>query len=206
MASPLSPFRRRQSSDVESTPSHGDSEIEMQRIVGASETSAEPEAGADLVPVQNVPFLSFADLSMHERIVRVVPHALRGCMLSVLPRPSGDEIQAMRPVPNKVANHRYTLVTFVPKVLWDQFMKFFFNFFFLVLACSQAVPQLRVGPLITYLGPLAFVLICTFLKEAVQDLSRHRRDAECNGARYERVAHDGSLAEVRADDIRAGDV
>ena len=30
MASPLSPFRRRQSSDVESTPSHGDSEIEMQ--------------------------------------------------------------------------------------------------------------------------------------------------------------------------------
>ena len=39
------------------------------------------------------------------------------------------------------------------QVLYEQF-KYFLNLFFLVMACSQFIPEIRVGVLYTYWGPL----------------------------------------------------
>lgn len=40
-----------------------------------------------------------------------------------------------------------------PQVLFNQF-KYFFNLYFLLLACSQFVEELRLGALYTYWVPL----------------------------------------------------
>lgn len=46
--------------------------------------------------------------------------------------------------PNTVRNQKYNVVTFLPIVFYEQF-KFFFNFYFLVVALSQFVPALKIG-------------------------------------------------------------
>jgi len=45
---------------------------------------------------------------------------------------------------NIIRNQKYSVYTFVFVVLFNQF-KFFFNFFFLVIALSQFIEQLKVG-------------------------------------------------------------
>lgn len=90
----------------------------------------------------------------------------------------------------------------MPIVLYEQF-KFFFNLYFLLVALSQFVPQLRIGQvqgaipentnlthlsppgfLSTYVAPLAFVLTVTMGKEAHDDYKRNQRDKEANSAKY----------------------
>lgn len=85
---------------------------------------------------------------------------------------------------NKIKNTKYNPITLVPVVLFNQF-KFFFNMFFLLIALSQFVPPLKVGFLFTYVAPLVFVLAITIIKEAVDDITRLKRDREINNAVYE---------------------
>ena len=59
--------------------------------------------------------------------------------------------------PNAVKNTKYNVITFVPMVLFEQF-RFFINFYFLMMACSQFIPQIRIGLWITYWGPLVCYL------------------------------------------------
>ena len=46
--------------------------------------------------------------------------------------------------PNVLRNQKYSIFTFLSLVLLNQF-KFFLNLYFLVMACSQFIPQLRIG-------------------------------------------------------------
>ncbi|KAI5121482.1 hypothetical protein M0805_003937 [Coniferiporia weirii] len=85
--------------------------------------------------------------------------------------------------PNIVRNQKYNVFTFLPIVLYEQF-KFFFNLYFLLVALSQFVPQLKIGFLTTYIAPLAFVLVVTMGKEAYDDYKRNLRDREANSAKY----------------------
>ena len=45
---------------------------------------------------------------------------------------------------NDIRNKKYTIVSFLPLVFYEQF-KFFFNFYFLVVALSQFIPALKIG-------------------------------------------------------------
>ena len=45
---------------------------------------------------------------------------------------------------NIVKNQKYSILTFLPFVLYNQF-KFFFNLFFLLIALSQFIKPLKVG-------------------------------------------------------------
>jgi hypothetical protein len=47
-------------------------------------------------------------------------------------------------VSNAIDNTKYSILTFIPIVLYNQF-KFFFNMFFLILALSQFIESLKVG-------------------------------------------------------------
>jgi phospholipid-translocating ATPase len=85
---------------------------------------------------------------------------------------------------NKLNNTKYNLLSFIPVVLFNQF-KFFYNLFFLLISLSQFIPPLKVGFLITYIAPLGFVLVITLFKEAVDDISRYRKDKELNNAKIE---------------------
>lgn len=91
--------------------------------------------------------------------------------------------QTTRFPPNLISNAKYTAWSFLPVTLYNEF-SFFFNMYFLLVALSQAIPQLRIGYLSTYVAPLAFVLMITLGKEAYDDVERRRRDNEANSEEY----------------------
>ncbi|ORY85513.1 hypothetical protein BCR37DRAFT_402042 [Protomyces lactucae-debilis] len=103
---------------------------------------------------------------------------------------------------NAISNAKYNVVTFIPLTLFEQF-KFFFNLYFLLVALSQFIPALRIGFLSTYIAPLAFVLFVTMLQEALDDITRRRRDEEANSELYDVLGRD---ALVKARDLAVGDI
>ncbi|EPT26927.1 cation-transporting atpase family protein [Toxoplasma gondii TgCatPRC2] len=105
---------------------------------------------------------------------------------------------------NAIKNTKYNVFTFLPMVLMQQF-KFFFNLFYLAVALAQLLPLLQVGPLFTYLAPLAFVLFVTLAKEAYDDYKRYVRDREMNEQGYKRLTPEGTK-DVMAAKIEVGDI
>lgn len=92
---------------------------------------------------------------------------------------------------NAVSNAKYTPVSFLPRTLYNEF-SFFFNMYFLLVALSQIIRPLRIGMLSTYVAPLAFVLVITLGKEALDDIARRRRDNEANAELYTVLRTDDS--------------
>ncbi|KAF9361516.1 putative aminophospholipid-translocase [Mortierella sp. NVP85] len=90
------------------------------------------------------------------------------------------------------------------QLLWEQF-KFFMNLYFLLVALSQFVPQLKIGYIVTYVAPLCFVLAVTIGKEAVDDLKRYRRDQEANSQLYRMLTPTGFKV-IPSSKIRVGDM
>ncbi|TRY88260.1 hypothetical protein DNTS_022639 [Danionella cerebrum] len=105
---------------------------------------------------------------------------------------------------NSIKNQKYNIITFVPGVLYQQF-KFFLNLYFLVVACSQFVPSLKIGYLYTYWAPLGFVLAVTMVREAVDEVRRCRRDKEMNSQLYSKLTLRGKV-QVKSSDIQVGDL
>jgi phospholipid-translocating ATPase len=94
--------------------------------------------------------------------------------------------------PNVIRNQKYSIFSFLPLVLYEQF-KFFFNLYFLLNAFTQLLPTLRVGYLFTYFGPLSFVLAVTIFKEGYDDYKRYLRDLEANSQVYEKLTRNGTI-------------
>jgi phospholipid-translocating ATPase len=80
---------------------------------------------------------------------------------------------------NYINNKKYNFVTFVPKILYNQF-RFFFNLYFLFLCVTQLFEIFVVGFFVTYVGPLCFVVGLTMLKEGWDDHKRYKRDKKYN--------------------------
>jgi len=106
---------------------------------------------------------------------------------------------------NQICNQKYNFFTFLPGVLYNQF-KYFLNLYFLVLACSQFFPTLKIGYLYTYWLPLGFVLTVTLLREAYDEIKCHNRDKEINFARYYKLQKDGSTVLIPSCKIQVSDV
>ncbi|EDR01002.1 aminophospholipid-transporting P-type ATPase [Laccaria bicolor S238N-H82] len=115
--------------------------------------------------------------------IPVTPHKDVGKDKSrTIPFNPPEKLQSRHP-PNIVRNQKYNAFTFLPIVFYEQF-KFFFNLYFLLVALSQFIPALKIGFIVTYIAPLAFVLCVTMGKEAYDDYKRHMRDTEANSQRY----------------------
>ncbi|KAF9172112.1 putative aminophospholipid-translocase [Mortierella sp. AD011] len=106
--------------------------------------------------------------------------------------------------PNVTRNTKYSVISFLPVVLWEQF-KFFLNLYFLLVALSQFVPALKIGYIVTYVAPLCFVLAVTIGKEAIDDMKRYRRDQEANSQRYQKLTPSG-FKMVPSSKIKVGDM
>lgn len=97
------------------------------------------------------------------------------------------------------------------------------------MALSQFIPDIRIGYLYTYWGPLVreknmqahlqmyvlsnelilqgFVLTVTICREAVDDLRRHKRDREVNSQKYTRLAGPNLPPElVPSSKLKVGDL
>ncbi|KAK0427670.1 hypothetical protein QR680_010355 [Steinernema hermaphroditum] len=106
---------------------------------------------------------------------------------------------------NVVCNQKYTILSFLPIVLFQQF-KFFLNLYFLLMACSQFIPAIQIGAPITYWGPLIFVLTITIFREGIDDTVRYIRDKEVNSEQYERLKDGGGTEMISSANIRVGDL
>ena len=107
-------------------------------------------------------------------------------------------------VTNKLNNRKYTVLGFVPMVLYQQF-RYFFNMFFLLLCVSQFIDAFKVGLLFSYVSPLVFVLVLTMIKEAFDDFRRYQRDKETNGQKYA-VYSNGEFKPVSSENLKVGNL
>ncbi|KAJ3586082.1 hypothetical protein NHX12_012483, partial [Muraenolepis orangiensis] len=105
---------------------------------------------------------------------------------------------------NVINNQKYNFFTFLPGVLFNQF-KYFFNLYFLILACSQFVDELRLGALYTYWVPLLVVLFITIGREAVEEIRCYIRDKEVNSHIYSKLLPRGTV-KVKSSGIQVGDL
>jgi phospholipid-translocating ATPase len=90
-------------------------------------------------------------------------------------------------------------------VLFEQF-RFFLNLYFLIMALSQFIPDIRIGYLYTYWGPLCFVLAVTIFREAIDDFRRHQRDREVNSQLYKKLMPNQLPQKVPSSKLKVGDI
>ena len=105
---------------------------------------------------------------------------------------------------NVVRNQKYSILTFIPLVLYNQF-KMFFNLFFLIITISQFFPILRIGYTFTYYTPLVFVLVLTGGKEFYDDYQRYKRDKEANSEIYTVVRKNNKREKLASSELKVGD-
>ena len=63
-----------------------------------------------------------------------------------------------------------------------------------------------MGYLFTYVGPLAFVLMVTLSKEALDDIARRKRDRDANAQLYTVLRGNGETAVIPSSALQVGDV
>ncbi|CDZ96254.1 phospholipid-translocating atpase [Phaffia rhodozyma] len=86
---------------------------------------------------------------------------------------------AMRYSTSQVVTSKYTILTFLPKNLFEQFRRIA-NIFFLGIAILQFFPKFStISPGLVIL-PLLAVLLITALKDGYEDIKRHQSDRNVN--------------------------
>jgi hypothetical protein len=74
---------------------------------------------------------------------------------------------------NEISTAKYTLLTFLPVNLFEQFLRVA-NLYFLLMAILQFIPGLSPTSYFTTVAPLVFVLGVNAIKEGYDDVHRHR--------------------------------
>jgi phospholipid-translocating ATPase len=105
---------------------------------------------------------------------------------------------------NRVIHSKYTILTFIPLMLWQQLRRFM-NLYFIIIACLQLWRDVSpVNPLTTW-GPIIVIFAIAFVREGVDDFNQHRQDAVMNEREYACV-RDGQEAQLKSWQLRAGDI
>ncbi|XP_028655873.1 phospholipid-transporting ATPase VA [Erpetoichthys calabaricus] len=80
---------------------------------------------------------------------------------------------------NKIKTTKYTLLSFLPKNLFEQFHRFA-NVYFVFIALLNFVPLVNAFQPELALAPVVFILSVTAIKDIWEDYRRHRSDMEIN--------------------------
>ncbi|CAF0855884.1 unnamed protein product [Adineta ricciae] len=105
---------------------------------------------------------------------------------------------------NRISTSKYNLITFLPKNLFEQFRRLA-NSYFLILVCLQFIPQVTSLTPGTSIAPLSVVLLITAIKDAVDDIRRHRSDKQINNREVNILAgHD--LIRKKWQEVQVGDI
>ncbi|UJR15621.1 hypothetical protein I4U23_002557 [Adineta vaga] len=105
---------------------------------------------------------------------------------------------------NQISTSKYNLITFLPKNLFEQFRRLA-NAYFLFLLCLQLIPQISSLAPVTTILPLVFVLALTAIKDASDDIARHRSDNQVNNRETKTVVGN-ELGARKWRDIKVGDL
>ncbi|CAF1236658.1 unnamed protein product [Rotaria sordida] len=105
---------------------------------------------------------------------------------------------------NRISTSKYNLITFLPKNLFEQFRRLA-NAYFLFIMCLQFIPQISSLTPGTSIAPLAVVLSLTAIKDAIDDIRRHRSDRQINNRETKTVVgHE--LVTRKWKEIKVGDI
>eukprot|EP00899_Mesostigma_viride_P028257 jgi/Mesvir1/8616/Mv04947-RA.2 len=105
---------------------------------------------------------------------------------------------------NRLKSSKYSIITFLPVNLFEQFCRIA-NLYFLLIAILQLIPGLSPTSFITSVGPLVFVLCVNAIKEAVEDFKRHRSDNDVNN-RLASVIVGGQVTKKKWMKLAVGDM
>ncbi|TYJ05760.1 hypothetical protein E1A91_A12G186000v1 [Gossypium mustelinum] len=105
---------------------------------------------------------------------------------------------------NYVSTTKYTIATFLPKSLFEQFRRVA-NFFFLVtgiLSFTAIAPYSALSAIV----PLIIVIGATMIKEGVEDWRRQQQDIEVNNRKVKVHQGDGNFHHTEWKNLRVGDI
>ncbi|XP_041360414.1 phospholipid-transporting ATPase VA-like [Gigantopelta aegis] len=80
---------------------------------------------------------------------------------------------------NNIKTTKYTILTFLPKNLFEQFHRFA-NLYFIFVVCLNWVPEVQAFGKEIAMVPVVFVLLVTAVKDAYEDFRRYRSDNKIN--------------------------
>ncbi|KAK9721631.1 hypothetical protein K7432_003259 [Basidiobolus ranarum] len=83
---------------------------------------------------------------------------------------------------NRIRTAKYTLLSFLPKNLFEQFRRVA-NMYFLFMAILQFLPYVGVSSPFFAIMPLTTVITITAIKDGVEDYKRYRMDLKYNGSK-----------------------
>lgn len=93
-------------------------------------------------------------------------------------------------VNNYIRTSKYTLLSFVPQNLFEQFQRVA-NLYFLLQIVIMSIPKITALSPVATAVPLICVLAATGVKDAADDIKRHRSDAEVNNRKAKVVRDTG---------------
>lgn len=105
---------------------------------------------------------------------------------------------------NYIKTSKYSLLTFLPLNLLEQFQRLA-NFYFLCLLVLQLIPAISSLTPITTAIPLIGVLALTAVKDAYDDIQRHLSDSQVNNRRS-KTFRNGKLVDEKWSGVQVGDV
>lgn len=105
---------------------------------------------------------------------------------------------------NAIKTSKYNVFTFLPLNLFEQFRRLA-NAYFLFLMVLQVIPQVSSLSWFTTAVPLVLVLSITAVKDASDDINRHKSDKMVNN-RTASVLIDGKLKEEKWMNVQVGDI
>uniref|UniRef100_A0A2D4KIG1 P-type ATPase N-terminal domain-containing protein n=1 Tax=Micrurus paraensis TaxID=1970185 RepID=A0A2D4KIG1_9SAUR len=101
---------------------------------------------------------------------------------------------------NWVSTAKYSVVTFLPRFLYEQIRKAA-NAFFLFIALLQQIPEVSPTGRYTTLVPLLFILTIAGIKEIIEDYKRHKADSTVNKKKTI-VLRDGTWEDIMWKEVR----
>uniref|UniRef100_A0A3Q1HA55 Phospholipid-transporting ATPase n=1 Tax=Anabas testudineus TaxID=64144 RepID=A0A3Q1HA55_ANATE len=105
---------------------------------------------------------------------------------------------------NAIKTSKYNIFTFLPLNLFEQFRRLA-NAYFLFLFILQLIPQISSLSWFTTAVPLILVLAITAVKDASDDINRHKSDNQVNNRRVN-VLIDGELRNEKWMNVQVGDI
>ncbi|KAF5751967.1 hypothetical protein HS088_TW02G00986 [Tripterygium wilfordii] len=105
---------------------------------------------------------------------------------------------------NYVSSTKYTVATFLPKSLFEQFRRVA-NFYFLVIGILSFTP-LAPYSAVSAIIPLIIVIGATMVKEGIEDWQRKLQDIEVNNRKVKVRQRNGAFTDTEWKNLRVGDI
>ncbi|KAH7477187.1 Phospholipid-transporting ATPase IB [Phytophthora ramorum] len=106
---------------------------------------------------------------------------------------------------NYVTTSKYTLVSFVPKMLFE-FFRVIANCYFLVISILQVATSWSPTNKYTTAGPLVIVLMVSMIKQGVEDKKRHDADNVQNSRHCKVLGRHGEIVTKEWQEVVVGDI